>query len=504
MAMAGTNDNTSRIARSAALTLVISVAVLYLGDRFGMAGKDAVVFELLMKDGYAVAAHADITDENQTVSLFEPEIGTTAKDGVDGDHHAVIDPEAVIVDTISYKDLIPGKEYTVKGTLMVKSTGEPLLGEDGKPVTAETTFTPDHDHGTVDVTFEFDGSSLKGDSVVVFETLYRDGKEITAHADIDDEGQTVEFTEPSLGTTAEDGIDGDQSLVADGKAVIVDNVSYKGLVPGKEYKVVGTLMLKDTGEPLLDANGKSVTAETTFTPDHDHGTVDVTFTFDASLLAGQQVVVFETLYRLDKEITVHADIEDENQTIEVIQPGVDTVAVDGFDGDKDVVADPEAEITDTLSYMGCPYLDADCAEGGLFGSANAVVFGHNLGFGDTSMFNAVASYTDASFAREHRRVLLQTPDERREFEVQAADCIGGWEAQKRTRFESEADFSQWYADRLVESDMRLTDEAVASPIVTLCTCSYNRWADNERTVVYAAPIGAEKSASENPQVDGAL
>ena len=319
-------------------------------DAAEMAGKDAVVFELLMKDGYAVAAHADITDENQTVSLFEPEIGTTAKDGVDGDHHAVIDPEAVIVDTISYKDLIPGKEYTVKGTLMVKSTGEPLLGEDGKPVTAETAFTPDHDHGTVDVTFEFDGSSLKGDSVVVFETLYRDGKEITAHADIDDEGQTVEFTEPSLGTTAEDGIDGDQSLVADGKAVIVDNVSYKGLVPGKEYKVVGTLMLKDTGEPLLDANGKSVTAETTFTPDHDHGTVDVTFTFDASLLAGQQVVVFETLYRLDKEITVHADIEDENQTIEVIQPGVDTVAVDGFDGDKDVVADPEAEITDTLSY----------------------------------------------------------------------------------------------------------------------------------------------------------
>lgn len=113
-------------------------------------------------------------------------------------------------------------------------------------------------------------------------------------------------------------------------------------------------------------------------------------------------------------------------------------------------------------------------------------------------------FTDASFAREHRRVLLQTPDERREFEVQAADCIGGWEAQKRTRFESEADFSQWYADRLVESDMRLTDEAVASPIVTLCTCSYNRWADNERTVVYAAPIGAEKSASENPQVDGSL
>lgn len=42
MAMAGTNDNTSRIARSAALTLVISVAVLYLGDRFGMASRPSV------------------------------------------------------------------------------------------------------------------------------------------------------------------------------------------------------------------------------------------------------------------------------------------------------------------------------------------------------------------------------------------------------------------------------------------------------------------------------
>lgn len=162
------------------------------------------------------------------------------------------------------------------------------------------------------------------------------------------------------------------------------------------------------------------------------------------------------------------------------------------------------------NYMGCPYLDADCAEGGLLGSVNAVVFGHNLGFGDTSMFNAVASYTDAAFAREHRRILLQTPDERREFEVQAADCIGGWEAQKRTRFESGTDFGRWYAERIAESDMRLSAEPVVPPIVTLCTCSYNRWADNERTVVYTAPDGAglldgaSENALEKPQVDEPL
>ena len=326
-----------------------TVDVTFTFDATDLDGESVVVFETLYRGGTKICAHADIDDEGQTVEFAKPSIGTTAKDGIDGDQQAVIDPEAVIVDTVAYTGLIPGKEYTVKGKLMDKETGE-ALKVDGKAVTAEATFTPDHPSGTVDVTFEFDASALAGKKVVAFETLYRLGKKVCAHADIDDEGQTVEFTKPSIGTTAKDGVDGDKFAIADGKATLVDTISYTGLIPGKEYKAVGKIMNKETGEALKGEDGKAVTAEATFTPDHDHGTVDVTFTFDASLLAGQQVVVFETLYRLDKEITVHADIEDENQTIEVIQPGVDTVAVDGFDGDKDVVADPEAEITDTLSY----------------------------------------------------------------------------------------------------------------------------------------------------------
>lgn len=139
------------------------------------------------------------------------------------------------------------------------------------------------------------------------------------------------------------------------------------------------------------------------------------------------------------------------------------------------------------NYMGCPYLDAGCAEDGIFGSRNAVVFGHNMGFGDTAMFNAVASFTDAGFARDHDRVLIQTPEEKRVYEVQAADCIGGWETDKRTEFENDADFAQWYGRRFAEADMRLAASADADRIVTLCTCSYNYWSDNERTVVYAAP-----------------
>ena len=232
---------------------------------------------------------------------------------------------------------------------MDKETGE-ALKVDGKAVTAEATFTPDHPSGTVDVTFEFDASALAGKKVVAFETLYRLGKKVCAHADIDDEGQTVEFTKPSIGTTAKDGVDGDKFAIADGKATLVDTISYTGLIPGKEYKAVGKIMNKETGEALKGEDGKAVTAEATFTPDHDHGTVDVTFTFDCLQLAGQQVVAFETLYRLDKEICAHADIDDMGQTVTIIQPTVKTAAIDGIDGDKDAVIDPEAVISDKVLF----------------------------------------------------------------------------------------------------------------------------------------------------------
>ena len=326
-----------------------TVDVTFNFDSTKLAGESVVVFETLYRNGIEITAHADIEDEGQTVDFTKPEIGTTAKDAVDGDHYAVIDPESVIVDTVSYTGLIPGKEYTVKGVLVNKATEEPLE-IDGEKVTSEATFTPNHPSGTVDVTFNFDGSALAGEQVVAFETLYRNGIEITAHTDIEDEGQTVEFTQPEIGTTAKDGIDSDKFIVADGSATLIDTISYTGLIPGKEYKATGTLMSKETGEALLDADGKPVTSEATFTPDHDHGTVDVTFTFDCLQLAGQQVVAFETVSRLDKEIAVHADIEDGGQTVTIIQPNIDTAAVDTVDGDKSVVADPEASITDRLFY----------------------------------------------------------------------------------------------------------------------------------------------------------
>ena len=103
------------------------------------------------------------------------------------------------MDTVEYKHLVPGKEYTIKGILMDKSTNEPFK-VDGKEITSEVTFTPEEPNGEITVSFTFDASGItQATELVVFETLYRDGIEIATHADIEDEGQTVTITVPEPG-----------------------------------------------------------------------------------------------------------------------------------------------------------------------------------------------------------------------------------------------------------------------------------------------------------------
>ena len=80
---------------------------------------------------------------------------------------------------------------------------------------------------------------------------------------------------------------------ADEEITLVDTVSYKNLQPGKKYKLTGTLMDKETGEAVKDAEGKEITAETSFKPETADGTVNVTFTFDGSNLAGKTIVVLK-------------------------------------------------------------------------------------------------------------------------------------------------------------------------------------------------------------------
>ena len=262
--------------------------------------------------------------DSQTVELSEGEIASVSfhnkpieigtKATVEGEKE--IDPldKVTLTDTVSYTGLVPGKEYRATGVLMDKETSEKLL-VDGKEITAETVFVPETKNGSVDVTFIFDATGLHGKEIVVFEDLYRENVLLATHADINDEGQTVKIKNPEIGTKAT--ADGKKEITAD-KITITDVVSYKDLTPGKEYKLTGVLMNKATNDKLL-IDGKEITAEATFTPKATTGEVEMTFTFDArELTAETEVVVFETLYRDGIEIAVHADIEDEGQTVKIL------------------------------------------------------------------------------------------------------------------------------------------------------------------------------------------
>ena len=344
-----------------------TATVTFTFDASGIkTGAKLVAFETLSTNGIEIANHKDINDIDQTVTVKTPVIGTTAVDAADGDKTVTGEENVSVRDTVHYNNVTPGKTYKVSGTLYEKVTDKDgkvtkkaFKDKNGNPVTAEANFTAEDSYGNVDVTFYFDGSSLKeGTSLVAFESLSYNDKEIASHADVNDAGQTVTIGKPKLSTSATDALDGDKNLIGEDGATIVDTVHYNNVTPGKTYKVSGTLYEKVTDKDgkfskkqLLDADGKPVTAETEFVPDDTYGTVDVTFTFDASdLKAKDKVVAFESLSLNGKELASHADIEDKSQTVTITKPEVGTTAKDGLDGNKTVVSDTEVSVVDTVKY----------------------------------------------------------------------------------------------------------------------------------------------------------
>lgn len=286
----------------------------------------------------------------------EPEIHTTAYDASDSDHYIGVGTVKVS-DKVEYSHLVAGKSYTVTGELRDAETGD-VLKVNGKTVTASQTFTAEKSNGSVTVDFSFDSYGLAGKTLVVYETLTdASGSKLAEHKDKDDVSQQVTVLKPEIGTTATDKADGDKNVVSEPEATVTDTVRYVNLTPGKTYKVSGTLCEKVKGkdgkvtEKKLTVNGKDVTAETEFTAEKSSGEVEVTFTFDASATKdGTELVAFETVSSDGHEICAHADIEDEGQTVTVTKPEVGTTATDGFDGDKNVVADTDVNVVDTVHY----------------------------------------------------------------------------------------------------------------------------------------------------------
>lgn len=312
-------------------------------DSSALGGKTVVVCEKLTYGDYVAATEEDMENKDQTI--YFPEIHTTATDSETADHLTLADSRAVITDTVTYTNLLKGETYTLSGVLMDKETGKELL-VDGEPVTQEMAFTAGRASGTKKLKFEFDTTGLAGKSFVVYETLTLEDVEVAEHKDINDEGQTIHI--PAAQTTAID--DSSKINVSEAKKEIsvTDTVAYRNLVPGKEYTVRGTAVDKETGEPLTDADGNELVSTAKFTAASADGSVDVKFTFDGTAMAGRSVVFFENVYYTDKLIAVHADIDDEAQTVHI--PLIFTSVKDKDTDSHMSLAGSDVTLTDTVAY----------------------------------------------------------------------------------------------------------------------------------------------------------
>ena len=312
-------------------------------DSSALGGKTVVVCEKLTYGDYVAATEEDMENKDQTI--YFPEIHTTATDSETADHLTLADSRAVITDTVTYTNLLKGETYTLSGVLMDKDTGKELL-VDGEPVTQEMSFTAGRASGTKKLKFEFDTTGLAGKSFVVYETLTLEDVEVAEHKDINDEGQTIHI--PAAQTTATD--DSSKINVSEAKKEIsvTDTVAYRNLVPGKEYTVRGTAVDKETGEPLTDADGNELVSTAKFTAASADGSVDVKFTFDGTAMAGRSVVFFENVYYTDKLIAVHADIDDEAQTVHI--PLIFTSVKDKDTDSHMSLAGSDVTLTDTVAY----------------------------------------------------------------------------------------------------------------------------------------------------------
>ena len=163
--------------------------------------------------------------------------------------------------------------------------------------------------------------------------------------------------EITIHTTATDKVTGEKVIVAGKKVTIVDTVTLDGLEEGRKYQLKGWQMLKEENAELL-IDGKRVESDYTFVADSEKMKVEVSYTFDASELGGQNLVTFEELYDLKNpeepiKVAEHKDIDDEGQTVLITERkiSIHTTATDK-NGKKEIEAGKDLTIVDTVTLEG--------------------------------------------------------------------------------------------------------------------------------------------------------
>jgi TQXA domain-containing protein len=307
--------------------------------------------------------------KNYTPTKDTPSISTTVSaDNVESTSTKAVETSktnVLVVDTVSYNNLTPGKQYTLQAQLMNITNGVTAVGEE-----ETSTFTPDSSSGTQDISL---GTlTLKpGHTYVVYETLYEgekaSGSPVAEHKDKTDKAQTVVVTSetPSISTTVS--ADGDESTssaaveTSNTSVNVVDTVTYNNLTSGTTYILTGLLMdVTDTNNITSVGDAKTES----FTPDSASGTQDIDLG-TLTLKPGHTYVVYETLYEVSStsatKVAEHKDKTDKAQTIVVTtetptpaSPSISTtVSADGTASTSTKAVETSntsVKVVDTVTY----------------------------------------------------------------------------------------------------------------------------------------------------------
>ena len=292
-----------------------STIIEFKFDGSNLKNGSLVAFEkLFVFENVFLTSHEDISDEDQAVTTIVPAIGTTLVAGNE-QHVAAAKEQVELTDHVEYENLEPGKEYVLEAKLVFPDGTEVQIAN-GASITATKSFVPTETAGSVDVVFHFDASELAGETVVAFERLLCKGNLIAAHEDPTDESQAVHF--PELKTMAA-GKKGEKTLLSENDSemvTIVDTVSYSNLIPGKTYKLSGSLHNKADNSIIRDPkSNEPFISELEFVAEKPNGTIEASFSIPFTSVQGQYLVAFEHLMLDGEVVASHEDIESEEQTV---------------------------------------------------------------------------------------------------------------------------------------------------------------------------------------------
>ncbi len=326
----------------------------------------SVYIELQTAAGTSIAVHNPPADGSETVTVLTPQIGTTAVNGRDNSIKELEVGETTIKDTVTYTGLVSGNQYTIKGEVWkLKADGT----KDVKVSENQKSFTATGENGSESLTFNIDTiAKCAVDNkltlpckFVVFEYIYfgSSATPFAQHEEVSDNDQIVSVKEPTLQTLATD-VQNKTKFLPIGTTTVVDKVTYNGLVAGQTYILKGKLIDVATGNVVKDSNNVEVASIQSFPAAGVSGTVtidnfttfDSTLDYDYTLGENQKkYVVYETLYFGDIELVAHMDSTDEDQTVQLAPPKIQTRATYKPDG-SNLLGVGDVTMKDYVDYEG--------------------------------------------------------------------------------------------------------------------------------------------------------